>query len=198
MRHSGLVNRKPTAPLWIVAGAPGAGKSTVTEALLRRLRPVPAVLDKDILFAGFVAEVQAAYRRPVGEREGPWYDRHVKVHEYGGMTAAAAQIRATGCPVLLVGPFTGQIRDPASWAAWVDELGGQPVRLMWVRSDRDTLGARLRARDSDRDTAKLADFDAFVSRMRPDVPPPVPHIEVDNREGALPLDDQLDRMSHTF
>lgn len=185
------MNTRPTAQLWIVAGAPGAGKSTVAEMLLHRLQPVPALLDKDVLFAGFVAEVQAAHGRPVGEREGPWYDRHVKVHEYGGMTAAAAQIRATRCPVLLVGPFTGQIRDPESWASWTNELGGDPVRLLWVRTDRDTLWTRLRARGSDRDTEKLTDFEAFVARMFPDTPPPVPHIEVDNREGAPPLVDQL-------
>jgi predicted kinase len=188
------MDARTTAGLWIIAGAPGAGKSTVAEALLARLRPVPALLDKDVLFAGFVAEVQAAHGRPAGEREGSWYDRHVKAHEYGGMTAAAAQIRATGCPVLLVAPFTGQIRDPDLWASWSDALGGEPLRLLWVRSDEATLRQRLLARGSDRDTAKLADFGAFLARMLPDTPPPVRHLEVDNRSGARPLGDQLDRL----
>ncbi len=74
---------------------------------------------------------------------------------------------------------------------WVIELGGEPVRLIWVRSDAATLRARLIARERGRDRGKLDAFDAFVERMLPDVPPPVPHVEVDNRDSAPSLVQQL-------
>jgi predicted kinase len=177
--------------VWVVAGPPGSGKSAVADVLLSLHSPVPALLDKDTMYGGFVAATLAAAGRAPGEREGGWYDEHVKPHEYGGMTAVAREIRSHGCPVLLSGPFTGQIRDPRRWRSWVDELGGPPVRLVWVRTDAASLRHRLEQRASERDGGKLADFEAFVARMQPDVPPPVPHVEIDNRLGAPPLDEQV-------
>ncbi len=187
------------APIWVVAGAPGSGKSTVADLLLGTFReagrPVPALLDKDTLYGDFVAATLEAAGRAPDEREGDWYDDHVKRHEYAGMTAVAREISARGCPVLLSAPFTQQIRNRQLWDRWVEQLGGGRVELVYVRSDAKTLAARLAGRASSRDGGKRTDFAAFIGRMKPDVSPPVPHQEIDNRAAAPDLSDQIRRLS---
>ena len=157
----------------------------MAELLADDLEPPGALIDKDITYGGFVAATLAAAGRPPGEREGPWYDRHIKTYEYAGLAATAREIRRHGCAVVLCGPFTGQIHDEVRWRAFVAELGGPPVQLVWLRSDPSTVRQRLLRRGSARDTQKLAEYDEFVAATRIGQAPPVAHVAIDNRSDGI-------------
>src|SRR5215468_4642595 len=101
------------AAVWVVAGPPGAGKSTVADLLLAALVPVPALLDKDTMSGSFVSAMLAAAGRPAGERE----------------------VLSYGCQVVVSGSFTHQNHGARRWRSWVAELGGETVYLVWIRSD---------------------------------------------------------------
>ena len=180
--------------VWIVAGPPGSGKTTVAKLLAARLSPPGALLDKDSVYGGFVAAILRAAGRPVGEREGPWYDENIKLHEYEGLSATARDIRSSGCPVVLVAPYTDAIHDADTWAELVADLGGGEVHLVWIDVDVETLRTRMLTRESMRDGEKLRAFDAFVTRMRPGVPPVVPHVAVDNRGARGALAEQVSQI----
>src|SRR3989440_12431695 len=109
--------------VWVVAGPPGTGKSTVARLLCERLDPAPAWLDKDTVYGGFVAATLRAAGRSGGEREGPWYDAHGKTYEDAGLTATAWQIRGAGTPVLRDGPFTARIHARPQWTEGGREVG---------------------------------------------------------------------------
>jgi hypothetical protein len=83
------------------------------------------------------------------------------------------------------------VHDQDRWRLWVKDLGGPPVHLLWVRSDAETLRERLLDRGSPRDTGKLSDFSAFLEAIKVGEPPAVPYLEIDNRLGARPMDEQL-------
>src|SRR5262249_26291409 len=158
----------------------------------------PALLDKDTMYGTFVAATLTAAGRPAGEREGPWYDEHIKVHEYAGMTATARQIRSHGCPVLLSAPFTEKIRGAGGGGSGAAGRGGKPGG--WIGAGRAAapLHRRLTTRGSGRDTAKLADFKAFAASMRLAAEPAAPHHTIDNRlEAGARLETQVTALARS-
>lgn len=175
---------KEIADLWVVGGAPAAGKTTVSSLLIENYPSPIALLDKDTIYEDFDKATLEMSGRTTGDREGDWYKRYIKPLGYAGLTATAREIRENGCPVLLSAPFTTQIHNADIWHDWVDQLGGERIHLAWVQTDASTLRRNMDKRNSPRDADKYNDFDTFLKRVKIDSPPPVEHFTIDNRMNA--------------
>ncbi len=80
--------------------------------------------------------------------------------------------------VVIVGPFTREIRDPA-WPKKLREILAGPVEVHYVRCDPAIRRQRLQARGNPRDRAKLDDWDNHVRYYGDESPPVFEHVLVD-------------------
>jgi predicted kinase len=161
-----MARRAPA--LILVCGAPGAGKSTLARALLRRFAAVWLNSD-DVIDAFFPGDrASTAFRRA-----NPRF--------FAAIYAMARRNLAAGLSVLLDMPHVTQMRDPA-WRRRLRALcraaGARLVCLKCVASP-DALKRRVRARGERRDRPKLRDWEGFLAALPPDFAVPFPHAVID-------------------
>ena len=158
---------KPPA-LILVCGAPGAGKSTLARALMRRL--AAAWLNSDAVIEPFFPH----------DRDSAAFQR-ARPDFFEGLYALVRLNLETGNSVLLDVPHVTQMRD-AAWRrrlrAMARAAGADLVCLKCVAS-AETLRRRIRARDAKRDRVKLGRWDAHMREHPPDFPVPLPHAVID-------------------
>jgi predicted kinase len=157
--------------LILVCGAPGAGKSTLARALLRRLAAV--WLNSDA-----VIEPHFPHDRDSADfvRARPRF--------FEALYALARMNLETGNSVLLDVPHVSQMRD-AAWRRRMRALcratGADLVCLKCVASP-EALRRRLRARRAKRDRVKLGRWQQHLDELPPDFPVPFPHAVIDTEQ----------------
>lgn len=156
----------------IVAGPPGAGKSTVAPSVARELGA--ALVDIDATF-GPVVSLLAAHPLKV-----------VREAIYESLVTTTESSLLAGVHVVVAAPFTRERRDSHAWGRLSTRLRSQGAEavLVWLFAPRQVLLERLAARDATRDSGKLADPASWLREAEPEVPPVVPHIAVDGTEAA--------------
>lgn len=165
----------------VIGGAPGSGKSSIGRELARRTGA--ALLDQDTVTNPLVAEI-AALTGAGDDLDHPSLRGSVRDARYACLRDTAAEISALGCPVVVVAPFTAELRDVAAWQRFSAGLPG--VVLVAVAIDPAEARRRMLSRGSARD-AKLAA-----------APPPAPaarpgeHVDL-VLDGALPVDESVAR-----
>ena len=163
--------------VWVVAGAAGAGKSTLGRALARRTGAV--LLDLDTL-TNPLLDALAEQIAPGGHWNDAARRDLIRPARYATLRAVAAdQITVGVDAMVLVAPFTAELRGGPEWQALLDALSPAVPTVGWLDADARLLTARRMGRALDRD-----------AHVRPAASTPtVPHITID---ATLPTRAQME------
>jgi len=157
------------ARLVFFAGHAGTGKTT----LARRAVPLMhartgesfCVLDKDTVYGAYSARVMGLLTGDPDDRDSPTYLEHLRDQEYHGLIDIATENLALGVNVLLVGPFSREVRSKRVFdAAALGVPAGTRISVVWVALDEATAKARIVARGDARDRYKLEHWDEYRKR----------------------------------
>lgn len=184
----------PRTPLTItvVGGYAGSGKTEVG-MIISKLTGW-ALLDKDPLTRTLVEELLRALGQSPDDRESKVYLEMVRPAEYATLREVMLQNVQLGCSVVLNAPFLRELADPA-WCARLqadaDALGAQ-LRVIWVRTDLESMKVYIDRRGAARDHYKRAHWDEYAKNIRLDYAPLLPHTVVDNSIQDPPLQRQVE------
>ncbi len=156
-----------TVPVaYITLGGAGSGKSTLS----RRLSSLSGALylDKDALAGPLVQVALEAFGQDPSDRESnALYRERVMPAEYDALFAVAGRNLELGHSVVIDAPFVAYLDDPDFLRRITAEAGwpAAQVRVIHVRTSADVVRQRLTDRGSERDRAKLADWDSYWARF---------------------------------
>lgn len=171
-----------THTAFIVCGTPGAGKTTHARRLAAARHAT--LLDIDTVTERLVrVGLEAAGHSP-DDRDSAYFKRAWREPIYDTLFDIARENLPVQ-DVIIVGPFTREIRDPG-WPAQLARDLGAAIEVHYVHCDPALRRQRLAARGDARDLAKLAEWDDYIKYYGDEQPPVFAHVAVD---GAAAADD---------
>lgn len=148
--------------LILVTSPPASGKTFVSQQLAKRL-PGIVYLDKDALVP-LSNRIFIAGGEPIN-RSSPFFEENIRNYEYDTILDIGFQALEYADLVLINAPFTREVRNNEYIKALREKLAskGAELTLIWVVTDIEVSHQRMIARNSPRDTWKLANWDEYVA-----------------------------------
>lgn len=169
--------------LLLVTSPPASGKTFVAKKLAGAI-PNCVYLDKDSVIV-LSRQIFQAAGEPF-DRSSAFFEQQVRNPEYEAILHVALEALAFNGCVIVNAPFTRELRD----MTWLDgmrrKLAGQSARLLvvWVHTELEVCRQRMIARNSERDTWKLAHWEEYVKSRNFDPPEGIPELNVIDNSGA--------------
>lgn len=155
--------------LILVTSPPACGKTYISKQLAKRLKHV-VYLDKDTLIR-VSKQIFAVAGEPYN-RSSDFFEENIRDYEYECVVDLALEALEYDDIVLINAPFTREIRDMKYIAQLKERLEKKSATLVvvWVETSPEIVHKRMIARNSDRDTWKLENWDEYIKSCNFDIP----------------------------
>jgi predicted kinase len=155
--------------LILVTSPPACGKTFISKQLAKTLKHV-VYLDKDTLIVLSKQIFQVA-GQPY-DRSSEFFEKNIRDYEYETVVALAMEALDYDDIVLINAPFTEEIRDMNYINNLKTALKEKNARLVivWVETTIEVCRQRMNARNSDRDTWKLAHWEEYIAGCNFNIP----------------------------
>lgn len=150
--------------LILVASPPACGKTYVSKLLARAMEQV-VYLDKDDLRTLLRAAFAVADEEM--NMDGEFYVSNLRPAEYDTILHIAFSTLRFADTVILNAPFGKEVRETDTMRMLKNNANalGAELLLIWVSVPTDVIYERMKKRNSDRDTLKLANWEDYVSKI---------------------------------
>lgn len=155
--------------LILVTSPPACGKTFISKQLSKTLKHV-VYLDKDTL--NFLSKQIFAVAGEPYNRSSEFFEENIRDYEYETIVELALEALDYDDIVLINAPFTEEIRDVDYVNRLKARLKEKNARLVviWVETSVEVCRQRMVARNSDRDTWKLANWEEYLATCNFNIP----------------------------
>lgn len=159
-RSRGITMKK----LILVTSPPACGKTFVTKKLAKAM-PNCVYLDKDSLIV--LSKQIFVVANEEYNRSSDFFEEHIRNYEYDAIMEIAYEALEYNDTVFINAPFTREIKDADYMEHLRQELLKRNTALVvvWVQANSEVCRQRMIARNSDRDTWKLQNWDEYIKRQ---------------------------------
>lgn len=132
------------------------------------------------------------------DRSSAFFEQNIRNYEYDAILQIVFEALEFNDCVLVNAPFTREVRNPV----WLEEIRqrlaemGARLQVVWVHTDLTVCRKRMQARNSERDTWKLAHWENYVSSRNFDPPAGISELIVIDNSGSETYLERTQALAH--